>query len=411
MNQEPYTILIVDDEEGNVESLSRIFQREGFLVHKAGDGREGLEVFRHNPTDIVLCDMMMPNLDGLDLLRAIKALSSHTQVIMISAYGSVDRAVEAMRRGAYDFASKPLKRKEIVALVYKALETSALVRENQSLRQRVKELEKPTDIIGQSNALRRTLGMVKQVAQAHVTVLIQGASGTGKELVARQIHALSHRASKKFIALNCGAFPETLFDSEMFGYEKGAFTGANNSKTGRFELANGGTLFLDEVAELSQPMQVKLLRVLQERQIERLGGTEPISIDIRLVAASNKSLAQEVKKGNFREDLFYRLNVVKIEVPPLSERLEDIPILAQYFLDKYAKKNDITPLRISPDALKVLNMYSWPGNIRELENAMERASILSSGPLLLPSDLPSEIHKSQTEGNFFVIPLVQPLMK
>lgn len=411
MTVPPYSILIVDDEQGNVESLGRIFQREGFQIHTAFDGREGLDVFRQHPTDIVLCDVMMPQLDGLDLLKALKTVSPHTQVIMMTAYGSIDRAVEAMRRGAYDFVTKPLKRQDIVKLIQKALETSALLQENQSLRQQLKELETPGEIIGRSQALQRTMTMVRQVAPSNATILIQGPSGTGKELIAREIHRISSRSHKKFVAINCSAFPETLFDSELFGYERGAFTGATHAKPGRFEMADGGTLFLDEIGELSLPMQVKLLRVLQERQIERLGGTDPRSINIRLIAATNRDLSQEVEKGNFRGDLFYRLNVVPIWVPPLRERSEDIPLLAQHFLQKYANELGKPTLQLPPETIALLGNYAWPGNVRELENAMERAVVLAVGPLLLPSDLPPEIHQSPSHGNCFVIPFGMPLDK
>lgn len=411
MSESPYSIMIVDDERGNIESLSRIFQREGFEVQHAFDGREGLEVFRQNPTDIVLCDVMMPHMDGLDLLKAIKAVSPNTQIIMVTAYGSIDRAVEAMRRGAYDFITKPLKRREIVKLVNKALERSALLQENQSLRKHIEVLESPGLIVGQSPALQRTLDTAHQVAQSNATVLIQGPSGTGKELFAREVHRHSHRANKKFVAVNCGAFPETLFDSELFGYERGAFTGAQQAKPGRFELADGGTLFLDEIGELALPMQVKLLRVLQERQIERLGGTEPIPINIRLLAATNRDLTKEIEEGNFRGDLYYRLNVVQLTVPPLRERVEDIPLLAQHFLKKYADELNKPMLQISNEANELLCNYDWPGNVRELENAMERAAVLAPGPQLQPDDLPNEIHQSQTDGNYFIIPFGTPLEK
>ncbi len=411
MSERAYSILIVDDEKGNIESLGRIFQREGFEVFTAFDGREGLEQYRQHPTDIVLCDVMMPQLDGLDLLKALKAVDPHVQVIMVTAYGSIDRAVEAMRRGAYDFVTKPLKRRDIVKLVQKALENSALLLENQSLRLQIKELETPGIIVGKSAALRHMLHTIRQVAQSPATVLIQGGSGTGKELVARELHRLSPRADKNFIAVNCAAFPETLFDSELFGYEKGAFTGANSTKIGRFELADGGTLFLDEIGELALPMQVKLLRVLQERQVERLGGTHPIKINIRLLAATNRDLQAEVAEGNFRQDLFYRLNVVAIDVPPLRERVEDIPLLAQHFLQKYTQEFNRPMLQLSPESVNLLRKHAWPGNVRELENAMERAAVLAPGPILQPTDLPTEIYESQTKGNFFVIPFGTSLEK
>jgi len=403
------TLLIVDDEKSNVESLSRIFDREGFRVLKANNGREGLDLLRQEKVDIVVSDMMMPHMDGLELLKAAKTISPRTEVIMITAYGSIERAVEAMRLGAYDFITKPLKRREITKVVEKALEKVSLIQENRVLRKRIKDLEAPRLIIGQSSALRRTLEIVEQAAPTSATVLIQGESGTGKELIARELHRQSNRAEKPFIAVNCAAIPETLIDSELFGYEKGAFTNAYQAKPGRFEIASGGTLFLDEIGELPPTVQVKLLRVLQERQIERLGGTQSTPIDIRLLTATLRNLEEEVKAGRFREDLFYRLHVIEIHVPPLRERPEDIPLLAQYFLDKYAEKNGKPSLQIPSETMELLQKFHWPGNVRQLENVMERAIVLSPGPKLQPADLPSNIHQSKTDGNFFVIPFGTPL--
>ena len=407
---EPYSILIADDDPGNLESLSKIFQREGFRVSLASGGKEALEQFRKNPTELVLCDLMMPELNGMELLKGIKAVSPHTQVIMITAYGTIDRAVEAMRAGAWDFITKPFKRRELIRSVQKALKTSLLLRENRALRRQLEALrENQTHLIGQSPSWRRILEIVKQVAPSNATVLLQGESGTGKELLAREIHRLSPRRQNRFVAVNCGAFPETLFDSEMFGYEKGAFTGALQSKPGRFELADSGTLFLDEIAELPPSLQVKLLRVLQDRRVERLGSTVSREVDIRLIAATNKDLASEVAAGRFREDLFYRLNVIKLEVPPLRERREDIPLLAQYFLSKYGGQAGRPELRLAPETIEILQNYHWPGNVRELKNAMERAAILASENVVSPSDLPPEIYNSPVQGNFFVIPFGTPL--
>lgn len=404
-----YSILIVDDEQGNVDSLSRIFKREGFTVYTAFDGEQGLEEFRKHPSDIVLCDVMMPQMDGFDLLKALKTLSPHTQVLMVTAYGSIDRAKKALKEGAYDYVTKPLKRQEIVRLVYKALEKSALVQENQTLKKHIQHLQKPSLIVGQSSALRRTLEIVKQAAPTPMTVLIQGETGTGKELIARELHQRSTRSDKPLIALNCGAFPETLVDSELFGYEKGAFTGADSVKQGRFEMAAGGTLFLDEIGELPPTVQVKLLRVLEEKQIERLGGVRPIPVDLRLVAATHRDLQKEVQEGRFREDLFYRLNVIQIQVPPLRERPEDIVMLAQHFIEQAAVQSHKEPPRLAPETIEILQNYHWPGNVRQLQNAMQRSVVLSFTPVLYPSDLPPEVHKSQTEGNFFVIPFGTPL--
>lgn len=408
-NATNYTVLIVDDEPGNVESLSRIFQREGYNVLTASDGREGLDLVRQHPVDVVICDIMMPQMDGLSLLKAIKAISSHIEVITVTAYGSIERAVEAIKQGAYDFITKPLKRRDIVRVVEKALDRSSLLQENQVLRQRLQDIEETPLIVGQSPALRRTMDIIKQTAPTEATVLIQGESGTGKELIARELHRLSHRCNQKFVAINCAAFPETLLDSELFGYEKGAFTGATAAKPGRFETAHGGTLFLDEIGEIMPTVQVKLLRVLQSRRIERLGGTVSTPIDIRLIAATNKTLRQEVKEGRFREDLFYRLNVIEIHVPALRERPDDIPLLTQHFLTKYAAKNRKPQLHMEKDTLDILKQYAWPGNVRQLENVIERAVVLAPGPSIKPSDLPPEVHQSNTEGNYFVIPFGTPL--
>ncbi len=410
MNEEHIPqILIVDDEPANVESLTRILKRENYKLFQALNGKEALDIMREEEIDLVITDLMMPKMDGLELLKAIKAISSYTEVIVITAYGSIERAVEVIKEGAYDFVIKPLKRRDIVKTVKKALEKVSLLQENKRLKSYLKDFTEPLLIVGKSPAMRQTMELVRQAAPTSVTVCIQGENGTGKELIAREIHKLSPRRNNKFVAINCGAFPETLLDSELFGFEKNAFTGAKTRKKGRFEMANGGTLFLDEIGELSLSAQVKLLRVIQERTIERLGGTESTPIDIRLLTATNRDLEEEVKAGRFREDLYYRLNVLEIRVPPLRERPDDILILAQHFLEKYSKIHNKPVLSIPPETRELLQNYDWPGNVRQLENVMQRSIILASGPELKPEDLPQQIHRKKTDGNFFVIPFGTPL--
>src|SRR6476661_366851 len=335
MNGEP-TLLVVDDEASNLESLERIFAREGLTVLAAKDGKDALEVVRKRRIDVVLTDLMMPGISGVDLLKAVKQISPETETVVMTAYGTVEAAVEAMREGAYDFITKPLKRAHVVRVVSKALE--------------------------------------KQSAPSMATVLLLGESGTGKELLARQIHESSPRAGRAFIPVNCAAIPEGILEGELFGYEKGAFTGAVARRDGRFALADGGTLFLDEIGEIPLSVQVKLLRVLQEGEIERLGGKSQ-KIDIRLVAATNKDLRRAVAEGRFREDLYYRLNVIALNVPPLRDRRDDIPLLVDHFLARFREKNGKAVSGCTRAALDVLTEHDWPGNVRELENAMERAVV------------------------------------
>ncbi|MEM1009682.1 MAG: sigma-54 dependent transcriptional regulator, partial [Myxococcota bacterium] len=390
-------LLIVDDEKGNIDSLRLIFQREQCEVSTASSGKEALSHLRAQEFDLVITDMMMPNMDGLQLLRAIKAMAPHTQVITVTAYGSIEKAVEAMRQGAYDFITKPLKRREIVKVVNKALERGALLQENARLRQQLHHAQQPT-IVGQSAALRRTLDIAKQAAPSLASVLIHGENGTGKELIARELHRQSPRHNKPLVDLNCAAFPETLIESELFGHKKGTFTGAHADKPGRFERAHRGTLFLDEIGELQPHVQIKLLRVLSSRQVQRLGELEPRPIDIRLISATNRDLRQEIAKGRFREDLFYRLNVIEIHVPPLRERQEDIPLLANHFLQHYAAQNQRPAPILQAETLEQLQHYNWPGNVRQLENVMHRAAVLSQNQQITPQDLPSEIHHSHIQG-------------
>ena len=351
----------------------------------------------------------MPGMTGLDLLRSIRALSQQTEVILITAYGTIEMAVDAMKQGAYDFVVKPFKRHDILRPVRRALERHALVEENRRLRTELEKSLGARTIIGQSPIMRDTLELVDQVAPSSATVLVTGESGTGKELAARAIHSGSRRASKPFVAINCAAIPDSILESELFGYEKGAFTGAVQRREGRFERAHTGTLFLDEIGEMAPHVQVKLLRVLQEGEIERLGGTEPISVDCRIVAATNRDLAAEVREGRFREDLYYRLNVITVELPPLRERPEDVPLLAHHFLGKYAQKNGKEILGITAEAMGLLSRYQWQGNVRELENVIERAVVLARGDQITESELPHGVKSGQSSTRTLSIPLGTPL--
>ncbi len=340
---------------------------------------------------MLVSDLMMPGLDGASLLRTVKAMAPEVEVVLMTAYGTVETAVAAMKDGAYDFITKPLKRHSVLRSVRKALEKRALVQENRELRTKLAELSAPAGMIGQSRLFRATLDTVRQAAASHATVLITGESGTGKELVARALHELSTRHAGPFVPVNCAALPESILESELFGYERGAFTGAVARKEGRFDRAHEGTLLLDEVAEMSPQVQAKLLRVVQEGEFERLGGVAPVKVDVRLVAATNRDLISEVRAGRFREDLYYRLNVVAIPLPPLRDRPEDIPLLADHFLHRFSRRNEKGFSEMTREALAALSAYSWPGNVRELENIIERAVVLGRGPQLTLEDLPAAI--------------------
>jgi two-component system response regulator HydG len=387
------TVLVVDDERSNVESLEKIFQREGMRVLVANDAKHALEQVRSHRVHVVLTDLMMPGTTGLELLRAIKQVQPEVEVVLMTAYGTVEVAVSAMREGAYDFVEKPLKRMTIVKSVRKAAERGQLLEENRTLKDEIKMLTK-REIIGSSLAWRRVIEVATQAAPSMATVLVLGESGTGKELLARYIHERSARAKRPFVAVNCAAIPETILESELFGHERGAFTGAVAKKDGRFAKAAGGTLFLDEIGELSPQVQVKLLRVLQEGEYEPLGGNT-VKADVRIVAATNRDLLAEVQAGRFREDLFYRLNVIAVTAPPLRARREDVPLLVDHFVGLYAKKNGKARLNVARGALERMMDYAWPGNVRELENVIERAVVLSRGDTLAESDLPEAIAKSQ----------------
>ncbi len=388
---DPATLLIADDDPGLRESLQRTLTREGYQVVLASDGRAALERLQGGGIDLILTDLKMPGLTGIELLKAAKAIAPDIDVILFTAFGTVEEAVRAMKDGAYDFLTKPFQRAQLLRLIRKALERRALIEQNRVLQQRLDDLLRQGSVIGGSPAFRRMMTLVDQVADSSASVLIQGESGTGKELVARAIHERSPRQAGPFIAVNCAALPETLLESELFGYEKGAFTGAGGRKEGRFELADGGTLFLDEVADLSPVTQPKILRVLQEGEFERLGGTRSIRVDVRVVTATNQDLTQMVRDKRFREDLFYRLNVITLTVPPLRERREDIRVLAQHFLRVYAAKNNRRLEGVTDEAIRRLEAYAWPGNVRELENVIERGVVLARGALVDVSDLPEEI--------------------
>ena len=388
---EPATLLVADDDPGLRESLERTLTREGYRVLLAPDGNAALERLRGGGIDLVLTDLKMPGLTGIEVLRAAKAIAPDVDVILLTAFGTVEEAVRAMKDGAYDFLTKPFQRPQVLKLIRQALERRELIQQNRALQQRLDDLLQQGAVVGASPAFRRMMTLVEQVAASSATVLVQGESGTGKELVARAIHERSARRPGPFVAVNCAALPETLLESELFGYEKGAFTGAAGRKEGRFELADGGTLFLDEVSDLSPVTQPKILRVLQEGEYERLGGTKTLRVDVRIVAATNQDLAQMVREKRFREDLFYRLNVITITVPPLRERREDIRVLAQHFLRVYAAKNNRTLEGFTDDAVRRLEAYAWPGNVRELENVIERGVVLARGGLMDVADLPEEI--------------------
>src|SRR5256885_4084972 len=400
--REPATLLLVDDEPANLDSLERIFAREGYRTQRAETGAAALALLRDRPADVVLTDLMMPGMSGQELLRAVKAVAPDAEVVLMTAYGTVEAAVAAMKDGAYDFLTKPLKRHAVLKSVAQALEKRRLVLENKQLRARLAGVSSP--IVGQSPALRATLDIIRQAAPSSATVLLLGESGTGKELFARALHEHSNRAQAPFVPINCAAIPETILESELFGYERGAFTGAVGRKEGRIERAQGGTLFLDEVGELSPAVQVKLLRFLQEGEIERLGGSAPIEVDCRVVAATNRDLGVQVKENRFREDLFYRLNVIQVGLPPPRDRVEDGPLLADHFVARYAAKNAKPVRALTPAALEALEAYPWPGNVRELENAIERAVVLSQGGELDVDALPDAVQNAARAGPRPAIP-------
>jgi len=382
-------VLIVDDEQSLVEFLSVLCAGEGLTVATAGSVGEARERLAESTPDLVLCDMLMPDGNGLDLLREIKAASLPTSVVLMTAYTSTKSAIEAMKLGAYDYVPKPFDVDELKAVVERALEKSRLYEENVYLRRELEQRYGFGNIIGRSSRMRAIFGLIERVARTSSTVLIQGESGTGKELIARAIHFSSSRAGQRFLSVNCGAMPEALLESELFGHERGAFTGAVRDKKGLFQEADRGTLFLDEIGEMTPTMQVKLLRVLQEKVVRRVGGNVEEPVDVRIIAATNQVLADKLARGEFREDLYYRINVIPIQLPPLRERRDDIPLLVSFFLQKFAEQMAVPAKRISAEAMRMLEGYAWPGNVRELENLIERALALSTSSVLTAADLPA----------------------
>ncbi len=390
------TILIVDDEKHYPVILGEVLREEGYDALTASSGMEALDIVNSHLIDLVLTDVKMPGMTGIDLLKNIKEVKPDLPVIIMTAFGSVEKAVEAMHKGAYTFILKPFENEALIAHVDKALSMYRIVQENALLRSAIQNRYHFDNIIGKSRPMQELYEIIGKVAPTQATVLLEGESGTGKEMVARSIHYNSMRKDKPLVAVNCAAFAETLLESELFGHEKGAFTGAAAMKKGRFEMAENGTLFLDEIGELPMPLQVKLLRVLQEKTVERVGGGTSIPVNFRLIAATNKNLEQEVQKGHFREDLYYRLNVVKATLPPLRRRPEDIPLLIAHFIEKYTQGPEApsTVKSVSQDAAQLLCDHDWKGNVRELENVIERSVILANGDEITPADLPPQLRRN-----------------
>jgi two-component system NtrC family response regulator len=390
------TILIVDDEKNYPLVLSAVLQEEGFEPLTAHSGKQALDILDHSDIDLVLTDMKMPEMDGIELLEKMKEKDPELPVIMMTAHGTVEKAVEAMQKGAYNYILKPFDNERLVLYVHKAVAMFRMVKENRQLRMTVESQYSFGNIIGKSKPMQDMFETIRKVAPSTATVLIEGASGTGKELVAKSIHFNSPRRNQPFIAVNCSALAESLLESELFGHEKGAFTGAISMKKGRFEIADRGTLFLDEIGELSPSLQVKLLRVLQEKVFERVGGVRPVSVNIRLIAATNKSLKEEIRRGQFREDLFYRLNVVHIVLPHLRDRIEDIRPLVSHFIQKYTSEHPggLAISHVSQEVERLLFEYRWPGNVRELENVIERAMVMCTDQVIGVDDLPEDFKKN-----------------
>ncbi len=390
------SILIIDDERNTREILGK-FLRPNYEITLAEDGSRGLNLLKNQDFDLVLTDLRMPGADGMSILDAVLKKHPQPQCILFTAYGSIESAVEAMKKGAFDFVPKPVNFDRLEILIQRALEARRLTEENKELKKRLDKSFGIDSIIGSSRVMQTVLETVRQIAPARTTVLISGESGTGKELIAQSIHQLSGR-SGKFVPVHCAALASSLLESELFGHEKGAFTGATERRAGRFELADGGTLFLDEIGEIDMQIQVKLLRALEARSFERVGGTETITTDTRVVAATNRNLREMVEKGTFREDLFYRLDVVNIELPPLRDRHEDIPMLVKHFLNIFSKENGKTVESISETALAALTAYDWPGNIRELKNCVERMVVLARNPVLQLENVPINIREKSSPG-------------
>ncbi len=385
------TLLIIDDEKGLLEVLNVVFRKEGYEVKTATSGAEGLDILNSKSVDLVITDIRMPHISGMEVLRYVKENQPEIPVIVITAYGSIAQAVEALKAGALDYIVKPFDVEELKILVDRGLERKHLEQENILLKKDLKEKYKFENMIGKSRLMQEIYLLIDKVAGTDSTVLVTGESGTGKEMAARAIHSLSRRKDKPFVTINCAALPENLLESELFGHTKGSFTGAISDKKGMFEVAHKGTLFLDEIGEMSPWTQVKLLRALQERKIRRVGGTEEIPVDVRVIAATNQDLKKRIEEGKFREDLYYRLNVISFEMPPLRSRVEDIPLLTQHFLQKYCQQMGKKMKRLAPEVVGIFEQYPWPGNIRELENVIERIVAIEDRETITPACLPPEM--------------------
>ncbi|POQ98589.1 transcriptional regulator [Alkalispirochaeta sphaeroplastigenens] len=400
-----FNVLIADDEKNIRTGLGKALEIDGYAVFLAADGQEALEIIEGEEVDLVIADLRMPRLPGEELLRRVVQNYPTVPVIILTGHGTIETAVQAMRDGAYDFLTKPVSLDRLSLLAQRALSSRELVLQHRQLQQELEQHRKTSEIIGKSTAMQRLLDVIRQVAPTKASVLITGESGVGKELVADAIHRLSDRAERSLIKVHCAALSESLLESELFGHEKGAFTGAIGRKRGRFELANAGTIFLDEIGEINQSLQIKILRVLQEKEFERVGGEETVSVDVRIVSATNRDLRREIEKGAFREDLFYRLNVVNIHVPPLRERKEDIPLLVASFVKEFARENNKAVEGVDVRARSALHGYSWPGNIRELRNSIESAVVMCKGSIITLEDLPPAISQVEDGGDSVRVPL------
>jgi two-component system, NtrC family, response regulator AtoC len=391
-------ILVVDDDAVARGLLAEALRKDGYAVDEAPDGAEAVECGRRTRFDLVLTDIRMGAVDGFAVLQEFKQHSPGTSIVLLTAFGSMEGAIEGIRQGAYDYLAKPFKKEQIRLVVQRSLEHSRLVRENARFREELRDRQDLSRLVGSSPLMLEVYKLVARVSSGKSTVLVEGESGTGKELIARAIHANSLRRERSFVPVNCAALPDTLLESELFGHEKGAFTGAIGLKKGLFEAAHEGTIFLDEIGDVGAALQVKLLRVIQEQEVRRVGGTASTKVDARIIAATNRDLSQLVREGKFREDLFYRLNVVRIVMPPLRERREDIPMLAHHFLQKVSSENGPVIRGFIPDTMAILQRYHWPGNVRELENVIERAASLTHGPLLHPDDLPDSVRQAPSNS-------------
>ena len=410
MNSLSKKILVVDDEIGIRQSLKKILEKEGFEVVTASNGEEAFKVIRGGDIDLLISDIRMAGMDGLELLKVSKSVSPYTEVIMITGYASVDTAVDSMKQGAYDYITKPFKKADILKAVQKAIEKQILTMDNVKMKERIEAMESTPLIETASPKMKKLVETVHQVAPSQATILIMGGSGTGKEVIADMIHKLSPRADRPMVKVNCAAIPETLIESELFGYEKGAFTGAAGRKEGRFEVADKSSIFLDEIGEVPPAVQVKLLRILQEETFERLGSNKTIKVDVRIITATNKDLSAMVKQGRFREDLYWRLNVISLQLPALKDRREDIPNLVQHFINRFSHKNAKDVLGIESKAMEILLGYAWPGNVRELENVIERSVVLDRDGIIGADDLPSELQSASIPAMESVtIPLGTPM--